>query len=46
MCPVSDKLIKTINSCETKEKRDHFLKHHIELIKQAAPLLWGVEIED
>ena len=30
---------------ETTEKRDHFRKHHVDLIKQAAPLLWGVEIK-
>jgi len=27
---------------QTKEKRDHFLKHHIDLIKEAAPILFGV----
>ena len=38
-----------INPCllafETEEQRDHFLKHHVDLIKQAAPLLWGLVID-
>lgn len=29
-------------SFETKIKANHFYKHHLKLIKQAAPILWGV----
>jgi len=32
-------------SFKTESKRDHFLANHLALIKQAAPLLWGVSFE-
>lgn len=33
-------------SFKSPENRKHFLTHHLALIKQAAPLLWGVSFED